>query len=119
MLRCSLGGSRILVKFANTRVDILTSPLSFEKNVLNLRLLSTRVLIETAMLRCWRHASRNHTQRPKTSASVCETHSNSPQSPGEGGGGTHPGFGYPQQQGSRELWLSMQSRQENGGLSLT
>ena len=35
------------------------------------------------------------------------------------GGGTHPGSGYQLQIGSRELWLSMQSRLEKGGLSLT
>ena len=34
-------------------------------------------------------------------------------------GGTHPGFGYPLQNGPRELWLSTQSRLEKGGLSLT
>ena len=36
-----------------------------------------------------------------------------------GGGGTHPGFGYPLQNGPRELWLSTRSRLEKGGLSLT
>ena len=36
-----------------------------------------------------------------------------------GGGGTHPGFGYPLQNGPQELWLSMQSMLEKGGLSLT
>ena len=29
-----------------------------------------------------------------------------------GGGGTHPGFGYPLQNGPRELWLSTQSKLE-------
>ena len=38
---------------------------------------------------------------------------------GGGGGGTHPGFGYPLQNGPRELGLSMWSRIEKGGLSLT
>ena len=33
-----------------------------------------------------------------------------------GGGGTHPGFGYPLQNGSQELWLSTRSRLEKGGL---
>ena len=36
---------------------------------------------------------------------------------GGGGGGTHPGFGYPLQNGPRELWLSMWSRLEKGGRS--
>ena len=35
-----------------------------------------------------------------------------------GGGGTHPGFGYPLQNGPQELWLSTQSRLEKE-LSLT
>ena len=39
----------------------------------------------------------------------------SPRGAGGGGGGTHPGFGYPQQNGSRELWLSMRSRQRKRG----
>ena len=35
------------------------------------------------------------------------------------GGGTHPGFGYPLQNGQRELWLSVLSSLEKEGLSLT
>ena len=36
-----------------------------------------------------------------------------------GGGVTHPVFEYPIQNGSRELLLSIRSRLEKGGLSLT
>ena len=32
-----------------------------------------------------------------------------------GGGGTHPGFGYPLKNGPQELWLSMRSRLEKKG----
>ena len=39
------------------------------------------------------------------------------ESPAEGGGGTHPGFGYPLQNRPRELWLSMRSRLEKSRLS--
>ena len=34
---------------------------------------------------------------------------------GGGGGGTHPGFGYPLQNGPRELWLSTWSKLEKKG----
>ena len=43
-----------------------------------------------------------------------------PGTPGDGGGGgTHPGFGYPLENGPRKLWLSTWSRLGKGELSLT
>ena len=51
--------------------------------------------------------------------SLCESPLHGGMWPREGGGCTHPGSGYQLQIGPRELWLSMQSRLEKGGLSLT